>query len=96
MVTGAVFSDVDNDSWPDLLVTYEWGPIRFFHNEEGKLIDRTIDVGMVERSGWFNSISGGDIDNDGDTDYIVGNTGYNTKYKASVGNPEILFYGDFE
>ena len=96
MVTGAVFSDVDNDSWPDLLVTYEWGPVRFFHNEKGKLIDRTIDVGMVERSGWFNSISGGDIDNDGDTDYIVGNTGYNTKYKASVGNPEILFYGDFE
>jgi hypothetical protein len=96
MVTSAIFSDVDNDNWPDLLVTYEWGPVRFFHNEAGILFDRTSDVGMAGRSGWFNSISGGDIDNDGDTDFIIGNTGYNTKYKASIDNPEILFYGDFE
>ena len=96
MVTSAIFSDVDNDSWPDLLVTYEWGPVRFFHNKSGILYDRTDDVGMAERFGWFNSISGGDIDNDGDTDFIIGNTGYNTKYKASIDNPEILFYGDFE
>ena len=96
MVTSAIFSDVDNDNWPDLLVTYEWGPVRFFHNEAGILYDRTSDVGMAGRNGWFNSISGGDIDNDGDTDFIIGNTGYNTKYKASIDNPEILFYGDFE
>ena len=96
MVTSAIFSDVDNDNWPDLLVTYEWGPVRFFHNEAGILYDRTNDVGMVGRNGWFNSISGGDIDNDGDTDFIIGNTGYNTKYKASFSDPEILFYGDFE
>ena len=96
MVTSAMFSDVDNDNWPDLLVTYEWGPVRFFHNEQGTLIDRTNDVGLFEKFGWFNSISGGDIDNDGDTDFVIGNTGYNTKYKASIGNPEILFYGDFE
>ena len=96
MVTSAIFSDVDNDNWPDLLVTYEWGPVRFFHNEAGILYDRTSDVGMAGRNGWFNSISGGDIDNDGDTDFIIGNTGYNTKYKASFSDPEILFYGDFE
>ena len=41
------------------------------------------------------SISGGDIDNDGDTDFIVGNTGFNSKYKATKADPELLFYGDF-
>ena len=96
MVTGASFSDVDGDSWVDLLVTYEWGPIRFYHNEKGKLFDRTADVGLKDTYGWFNSISSGDIDNDGDTDFVVGNTGYNTKYKASNRDPEILYYGDFE
>tara|TARA_X000001036_G_scaffold64152_1_gene54783 strand:- start:6966 stop:10709 length:3744 start_codon:yes stop_codon:yes gene_type:complete len=96
MVTSALFSDVDGDSWTDLLVVYEWGPIRFFHNKSGKLIDRTSDVGLADRYGWFNSISKGDVDNDGDTDFIIGNIGYNTKYKASSVNPEILFYGDFD
>ena len=96
MVTSAIFSDVDGDSWIDLLVTYEWGPVRYFNNVSGKLIERTKEVALSDRLGWFNSISSGDIDNDGDMDFIVGNIGFNTKYKASPSNPELLYYGDFE
>ena len=96
MVTGAIFSDVDNDSWVDLLVTYEWGPVRYFNNKSGKLIEQTKEVDLDNKLGWFNSISSGDIDNDGDVDFIVGNIGFNTKYKASQSDPELLYYGDFE
>ena len=96
MVTSALFTDVDGDHHPDLMVTYEWGPVRYFHNESGKLVDRTAEAGLVHRIGWYNSISGGDLDKDGDTDYLVGNFGYNTKYQASPAKPEILYYGDFE
>ena len=96
MVTGAIFSDVDNDSWIDLLVTYEWGPVRYFNNKSGKLIEQTKEVDLDSNLGWFNSISSGDIDNDGDIDFIIGNIGYNTKYKATVSDPELLYYGDFE
>lgn len=39
-------------------------------------MDRTVNTGLDDKLGWFNSISSGDIDNDGDTDFIVGNTGY--------------------
>ena len=28
MVTSAIFSYVDGDNWTDLLISYEWGPIR--------------------------------------------------------------------
>ena len=96
MVTSALFTDVDGDHKPDLMVTYEWGPVRYFHNDNGRLIDRTSQAGLANRQGWYNSISGGDMDNDGDTDYLVGNFGLNTKYQASKNKPEIMYYGDFE
>ena len=37
MVTSAVWSDVNNDGWLDLLVTLEWGPIALFLNHQGRL-----------------------------------------------------------
>ncbi|MEZ6119086.1 MAG: VCBS repeat-containing protein [Pirellulaceae bacterium] len=37
MVTSGVWSDVDRDGWIDLLLTVEWGPVRYFQNQQGKL-----------------------------------------------------------
>jgi hypothetical protein len=46
--------------------------------------------------GWWNSISGGDLDNDGDIDYVVGNVGLNSLFKASVNEPVGLYAKDFD
>ena len=96
MVTSAVWSDVNNDKWVDLLVTYEWGPVRLFLNQQGTLVDSTAQANLEQRTGWYNSISAGDIDNDGDVDFVIGNTGLNTKYFASEKKPELMFYGNFD
>jgi hypothetical protein len=96
LVTGAVWSDVDNDGWIDLLVAQEWGPIKYFRNDEGKLIDQTSESGLSEVLGWWNGITAIDVDNDGDMDYAATNFGLNTKYHASVERPTLLYYGDFE
>jgi len=96
LVTGALWSDADNDGWADLLISTEWGPIRFFRNEQGKLVDRSEASGLGKLYGWWTGINGADLDHDGDIDYLVTNFGLNTKYKATTENPEILFYGDFE
>jgi len=96
MVTGAVFSDADHDGWVDLLVTIEWGPVRFLKNEEGRLIEKTAEAGLDQRSGWWNGIAAGDVDGDGDLDYLVTNYGLNTKYKASEKKPALLYYGDVD
>lgn len=95
MVTSAVWSDVDGDDWIDLVLTFEWGPVRVYKNEQGKLVN-TKNTGLQSNIGWFNSISAGDIDNDGDTDFVVGNFGLNTKYKANTETPAVIYYGDFE
>ena len=96
LVTGALWSDVDNDGDPDLLVAHEWGPVKLFANEDGRLEDRTEQAGLAGRIGWYNGINGRDVDHDGDIDYVVGNVGLNTKYHASEEQPALLYYGDFE
>jgi hypothetical protein len=96
MVTDAVWSDVDCNKWPDLVVTTDWGPIRVFGNENGKLVERTGDSGLAERPGWWLAIAPGDFDSDGDVDFVVTSFGRNSKYKASEQQPVRLYYGDFE
>jgi hypothetical protein len=96
MVTSALWSDVDGDSWPDLLVTHEWGPVKWYRNDAGQLKDQTSQTGIADVTGWWNGITGRDVDGDGDIDYAVTNFGLNTKYHASAEKPTRLYYGDFE
>ena len=96
MVTSAIWSDADDDGWPDLLLSTEWGPVQFFKNHQGKLVSLTKESGLAKYTGWWNSISGRDIDNDGDIDYAVTNLGLNTKYQASPGQPLVAYHGNFE
>ena len=96
LVTSAVWSDVDDDGWIDLLVAQEWGPIKYFRNNEGKLVDQTSEAGLSEVLGWWNGITAIDVDNDGDMDFAATNFGLNTKYHASVEKPTLLYYGKFE
>jgi hypothetical protein len=97
LVTSAIWSDVDGDRWLDLLVALEWGPIKLFRNEQGKLVDRTSEAGLAGRLGWWNSIAGGDIDADGDIDFVALNCGWNTKYgRPTADKPTLLYYGDMD
>ncbi|MEM6840619.1 MAG: VCBS repeat-containing protein [Bacteroidota bacterium] len=96
LVTSALWTDYDNDEWIDLIVVGEFMPIRFFHNQEGKLVEQTNDTGLTGTNGWWNSIAGGDFDRDGDTDYIVGNLGLNSPYDASPEQPLCVYASDYD
>ena len=96
LVTGALWSDADGDGRVDLLVTHEWGPVKLFRNDGGRLVDMTQQAGLADRLGWWNGITGRDLDGDGDVDYVVTNFGLNTKYHASKEKPALLYYGDFD
>ena len=94
MVTSAIWSDVQNDGKPDLLITLEWGSVRCFINQGGRLEDTTEKSQLSKRRGWWNAITGADVDYDGDMDYVVMNVGLNTKYGTpSDTHPALLYYG---
>ena len=95
LVTDAIWSDIDGDGWLDLLVTHEWGPVKVWKNTEGRLTELPQpEIGNL--TGWWNSITAGDIDHDGDPDFAVMNFGLNTKYQTSIEKPAQLFFGDFD
>ena len=84
MVTDATWSDINGDSWPDLIVLGEWMSIRVLINHEGALTDQTTKYGLDHSKGMWSSLSVMDLDNDGDMDIIGGNVGKNTFYKPGV------------
>jgi len=97
MVTSALWCDVDGDGWPDLLLTLEWGNVRYFHNNRGRgFEDWTSRSGFAAAgTGWWTSIAAADFNGDGRPDFVVGNVGLNTQYHADPAHPALLFYGDF-
>jgi hypothetical protein len=98
MVTGAIWSDVDGDGWPDLLLTLEWGNVKYFHNNKGRgFEDWTEKAGFASAgTGWWTSIASADFNGDGRPDFVVGNLGLNTQYQADPAHPALLFSGDFK
>jgi hypothetical protein len=97
MVTAALWSDVDGDGWPDLLVALEWGTVKYFHNNQGKgFEDWSEKAGFASAgAGWWTSIAAADFNGDGRLGYVVGNVGLNTQYHADPTHPALLYSGDF-
>jgi hypothetical protein len=94
LVNGAVWSDLDNDGFPELIVASEWGPIRVFANRSGRLSETTKEFGLDGYTGWWKGVTTGDIDGDGKLDIVAGNWGLNSAYHAGPGAPLVLLHGD--
>lgn len=94
MVTDAIWDDFDGDGLTDLIVVGEWMSPRFFRSNQGEL----TEVFPLETSytGLWQTIIPFDIDGDGDKDYVLGNWGLNSKFKASKEAPMKMYYADFD
>lgn len=96
LVCDALFTDFDNDGWPDMILAGEWMPVTFFKNNKGIFKNVTENSGISNQIGWWNTIAPGDFDNDGDIDYVLGNLGQNSFFKASEQYPVSVYAKDFD
>ncbi len=94
MITDALWDDFDNDGIKDLIIVGEWMQPKFFKNTKGNL--KEVSLLNKKMNGLWQSIIPFDIDNDGDKDYLLGNWGLNTKFKASDKYPMKMYYSDFD
>ena len=94
MITDAVWEDIDNDGKKDLIVVGDWMAPQIFKNTGRRLAE--FKSNLTEYSGFWNTISCLDLNNDGNKDLILGNKGTNTTYKATASNPLKLFINDFD
>nr|WP_290935955.1 VCBS repeat-containing protein [Haliscomenobacter sp.] len=96
LVCDALWTDYDQDGWVDLVLAGEWMPLTLFHNNKGKLENATSGSGLEKYAGWWSSLVGADFDGDGDVDYLAGNLGLNTLFKASAEQPVSVYAADFD
>lgn len=94
MIKSAVWSDMNNDGWLDLVLAGEWMPVSIFYNRNG-LLDETPVI-IPKTHGWWNKIVCADIDHDGDSDIIAGNLGLNTRYTGTPDKPVTMVVNDFD
>ncbi|UZR96595.1 VCBS repeat-containing protein [Chondrinema litorale] len=92
MVTDALWTDINNDTWPDLIVVGEWMPVKVYQNNAGKNFSDVSDqFNLGKTNGWWTSITALDVDGDGDQDFLLGNAGTNNQLNVSLEQPVTCF-----
>ncbi len=92
IVTEACFADVNNDTWPDLIVVGEWMAVTVFINNKGKFTKQELPVS----TGLWQTVKATDINGDGFIDILAGNWGHNSKLYAGKNGPLKLYVKDFD
>jgi hypothetical protein len=92
MITDAQFVDLNKDGSKDLLLSSAWGTIDAFIKKGNKYEKQTL----LNQTGWWQSLTVTDINEDGNLDIIAGNFGLNSRLKASEQEPVRMYVNDFD
>ena len=96
MIRDMLWEDVDGDGDPDMIIAGDWMGLKVFINENGKFKEKRDAFGLDKTEGWWNCLAAGDFNGDGHIDFIAGNHGLNSRFKASPGKPVSMYVNDFD
>jgi hypothetical protein len=96
MLRDMQWEDVDGDGDLDMILAGDWMALKVFINENGSFRESEDAFGSENTSGWWNCIATGDFDGDGDIDFVAGNHGLNSRFKASTERPVTMYVNDFD
>lgn len=97
MISDAQWVDLNGDHFLDLVLVGDWMPITVLINQQGKSFEnKTLEYGLANTSGLWNTVEIHDFDQNGLPDIIAGNSGINSKWHPSKERPVKLYLDDFD
>ncbi len=101
IITDAVWANINQENTKELIVAGHWMPITIYTIEKNKVKEipvkwKTKQGKHIDMSGWWNTVTTADFDNDGDIDLIAGNQGTNGFIKPSFNKPIYVYKEDLD
>ena len=96
MIRDMLWEDVDGDGDLDMIIAGDWMPLKVFINENGRFKEKKDAFGPEKTDGWWNCLAAGDFNGDGYVDFIAGNHGLNSRFKATPEKPVSMYVSDFD
>ena len=92
MITAVACTDINGDGWLDITLAGQYMPVTVLFNENGTFGRPEQRLVIPDTDGWWNCIEKADLDQDGDTDFVLGNLGQNNFFNGGL----TLFVQDFD
>jgi len=96
LINAAIWTDIDGDKRPDLILAGDWMPLRVFRNNGSTMTEITASCGLKNLPGFWRSIAVADVNHDGYPDIVAGNLGSNNPFHISTDRPAELVAKDFD
>lgn len=96
MIRDMEWFDADGDGDKDMIIAGDWMPLKIFINNNGVFTEMDDPFSGLLTEGWWNCIETCDFDSDGDIDFVAGNHGLNSRFRASPEKPVTMYVNDFD